>query len=193
VVTKLSYYIRTEQGEKGPYTRRQIKEAIANRAISRDAECRRSDQTEWMPFERVAAQIADAQAAKREELLEKAPEIEAPKGSRGAWYAPLVGVAFVLMFLGATLGRRAMNRADVGKPCVVPNDCGGETTCFHEVDQDRKIKMEGYCTTQCSDASDCKNRASGAAMTCQKAIATNPQGATWDGTTASTPSVCMKY
>jgi hypothetical protein len=77
----------------------------------------------------------------------------------------------------------------MGKPCQRPEDCGGRTVCFHEVDAERRIRGPGYCTADCKDASDCESIPG---ASCEATIATHAQGAEWDGTIAKDGHSCVK-
>lgn len=191
------YFVRSAYGQKGPYTLKQMKAALAERAFSADAEFRTGDDGPWQPIATLAERLARSEKEKRAEAEKRAPEIAEPEvvaPPPGILDRPLGGVAraLILLVLAAIAGvayhyKQAARVAMMGKPCRSVADCQNEGSCMLTVDADRNIRGDGYCTFECSSTTECAP-----GMYCGKAVETGPQGAKWDGTFGKSAKVCLK-
>ncbi len=188
------YFIRTADGQKGPYTFTQMKASQKAGTFSRQAEYRTDEDEEWRPIKRLADRIAKGEAEKRtaraedegasEEREPPAPQQRPPSKASGI----LVMVLMIPLAVGYLWWSR-MNRMEaLGKGCLVPADCPSGMSCLLSMDEDRNIQAQGYCTFKCDDSSDCHSN-----MSCGEAIQTDSQGAQWDGMIRKSTRMCLKH
>lgn len=187
------YFIRNDRGEKGPYTRKQMKAAIEARSLRDGTEFRTGEDEAWQPIAQLAKEFADVEAKKREERIAQAPEVAPPNAAPpvdpSRQKARLILLAIVLVVgAGNWLRNRAIRAELLGRPCKVPADCQEQASCLMLIGADRKIAPEGYCTFPCSDASDCNK----GDMYCGEAMSVGDQGTHWDGSFTKTGKVCVR-
>jgi hypothetical protein len=187
VAKTASYLVRTRRGEKGPYTLRQIKEAIRARSLSTEAEYRKVDGDEWQPVKRLTDQDTQADAKARAERIERAPDLVVPVRPGALTLKNVLRFGAFIAVVVALLWWRQVGREEaMGKPCRAPEDCASGASCLYQVDADRKI-TEGYCTFPCNTLSGCKS-----SMVCDDAVETGSQSVKWDGTFGKGTRVCLK-
>ena len=182
------YFVRTSEGEKGPYSFAQLKAAVAARAVKKGAECRAEDNDQWRSIESLLDDVKQKKSKKAQANQDnsKGPELDIPPPDHSFRDAAILIVVIVVFGSGAWAFRNHQ-RSSMGEPCRTPKDCPSSAACMLVIDEDRNVKPEGYCTFKCSDTDDCQN-----GMHCGKGAEIGPQGQKWDGMFGKSEKVCIK-
>jgi len=184
------YFIRTGDGQKGPYSLDQMRASIKAKSLSPTAEYRKGEEGEWQPVKQLIDRLAKEEVSQPRERKLSEDQILPPakKPDNAGLRSTILLAVFVVLGLGYWMWQRSNRQAALGKPCTVAGDCPSGTTCMLTIEEDRSIQAGGYCTFQCSDSSDC-----GAGLTCGEAMEMGgPQGAKWDGMFKKGTRMCLR-
>ena len=184
------YFIRTEDGQKGPYSYSQMKSSLKAKTLSPTAEYRKGEEGEWQSVKVLAEKIAKEEASRpRERELSEDQRLPPPRPRESQGVPRALALAIIAVLgVGYWLWQSSNRREAIGKACTVPTDCPSGMTCMLSIQEDRSIQPGGYCTVQCSDSSDCA-----AGLTCGEAMELGgPQGAKWDGMFKKGTRMCLR-
>lgn len=183
------YFLRTTDGQKGPYSHSQMRSSIRAKTLSAHAEYREGEEGEWRPVKELADRIAaeDDKRPRKRELTEDQILPPARKPDNSPLTRVVALALFAILSLGYWLFQASNRRGALGRECHHPTDCPSGATCMLSVAPDRSIAAGGYCTLPCSDSSDC-----GAGFTCEDAMEVGPQGAKWDGMFKRGTRMCLR-